>query len=424
MYRIELAPGEEAIFKSIDELATGIRGGVISDRARIYHKSSDKWLPVEFHPHFKIAKAKAVAAEAPMAAPLEIEYLPPIPTSASAASSATIVKDAFAGPVPAVGAGLPARPRNRTIGMVGAGALVLAAGGGLWGMYRRPADAVSVRPRETVTSLASYAGAGQGRSAVFGTTEAAGTTAPLSNADSAKAAAEMKIEARAAKKDTASAALPVVLPSAPPIQTGGGAPVAIGSAVAESSASGDMTPAVLAAHYAQAFDAARADLDKGFAVFGFSNVFGAARLSAGDGVPATRTAIGAVDGYLRNYRKRTEGIERTYRDSLDAATRQYGWSEKQLKQWEGNSQLEGPEVQLLGTSLLGRMDALFDVLATQAGQYQINGGGITFSDPQAAREYGALRQQIVQLSSSRSAPGTSVAHLLRAIGSAKLPQEN
>ena len=81
-------------------------------------------------------------------------------------------------------------------------------------------------------------------------------------------------------------------------------------------------------------------------------------------------------------------------------------------------------MQLLGTSLLGRMDALFDVLATQAGQYQINGGGITFSDPQAAREYGALRQQIVQLSSSRSAPGTSVAHLLRAIGSAKLPQEN
>lgn len=55
MYRIELAPGEETVFRTIEELATGIRNGVVKSRARIYHNASQKWLPIEFHPHYKKA---------------------------------------------------------------------------------------------------------------------------------------------------------------------------------------------------------------------------------------------------------------------------------------------------------------------------------------------------------------------------------
>src|SRR5712691_2272606 len=55
MYRIELSPGEETVFRTIEELATGVRNGVISPRARIYHHASQKWLPIEFHPHYKKA---------------------------------------------------------------------------------------------------------------------------------------------------------------------------------------------------------------------------------------------------------------------------------------------------------------------------------------------------------------------------------
>jgi len=55
MYRIELAPGEVTVFRTIDELATGVRNGVITARARIFHNASQKWLPVEFHPHYKLA---------------------------------------------------------------------------------------------------------------------------------------------------------------------------------------------------------------------------------------------------------------------------------------------------------------------------------------------------------------------------------
>ncbi|HEV2086228.1 MAG TPA: hypothetical protein VGR09_14215, partial [Gemmatimonadales bacterium] len=55
MYRVELSPGEETAFRSIEELAVAIKRGVVTSRARIWHNVSGKWLPIEFHPHYKIA---------------------------------------------------------------------------------------------------------------------------------------------------------------------------------------------------------------------------------------------------------------------------------------------------------------------------------------------------------------------------------
>lgn len=55
MYRIELSPGEETAFRSIEELAVAIRRKVVTSRARIYHNATGKWLPIQFHPHYKLA---------------------------------------------------------------------------------------------------------------------------------------------------------------------------------------------------------------------------------------------------------------------------------------------------------------------------------------------------------------------------------
>jgi hypothetical protein len=73
MYRIELAPGEVAVFRTIEELATGVRNGVITSRARIYHGASEKWLPIEFHPHYKrvIETPAGQPVEIPASAPAE-----------------------------------------------------------------------------------------------------------------------------------------------------------------------------------------------------------------------------------------------------------------------------------------------------------------------------------------------------------------
>ena len=55
MYRIEVASGEETVFRTIEELAVAIRNGVVTPRSRIYHNASQKWLPIGLHPHYKKA---------------------------------------------------------------------------------------------------------------------------------------------------------------------------------------------------------------------------------------------------------------------------------------------------------------------------------------------------------------------------------
>lgn len=76
MYRIEVRPGEETVFRNIEELATGIRNGFITPRARIWHAASQKWLPVAFHPHYK----KALAGDFTPAAPAPQPSLAAMPT--------------------------------------------------------------------------------------------------------------------------------------------------------------------------------------------------------------------------------------------------------------------------------------------------------------------------------------------------------
>jgi hypothetical protein len=70
MYRIELEPGDVGVFRSVEEIATAIKSGVVTSRARIYHQATDKWLPIEFHPHYKkalelVASGGAQASSSP-----------------------------------------------------------------------------------------------------------------------------------------------------------------------------------------------------------------------------------------------------------------------------------------------------------------------------------------------------------------------
>jgi hypothetical protein len=69
MYRIELSPGEETVFRSIEELAVAVKRGVVTPRARIYHNASSKWLPIQFHPHYKAAVSMQLSQAALVAGP-------------------------------------------------------------------------------------------------------------------------------------------------------------------------------------------------------------------------------------------------------------------------------------------------------------------------------------------------------------------
>ena len=91
MYRIEVKPGEEAVFRTIEELATGIRNGFVTPRARIYHAASQKWLPIEFHPHYKKALA---LPERPKSAPVSTPLPGPVPSFAITLSRCSISTEA------------------------------------------------------------------------------------------------------------------------------------------------------------------------------------------------------------------------------------------------------------------------------------------------------------------------------------------
>src|SRR3982750_1251157 len=69
MYRIELSPGEKTVFRSIEELAVAIKRGVVTSRARIFHNASSKWLPIQFHPHYKTALSMPLTQAALVAGP-------------------------------------------------------------------------------------------------------------------------------------------------------------------------------------------------------------------------------------------------------------------------------------------------------------------------------------------------------------------
>jgi hypothetical protein len=76
MYRIEVAPGEETVFRTMEELAVGIRNGLVTPRARIYHNASQKWLPIGLHPHYKKALELPAASSAHPKTPTPVPAKP------------------------------------------------------------------------------------------------------------------------------------------------------------------------------------------------------------------------------------------------------------------------------------------------------------------------------------------------------------
>jgi hypothetical protein len=110
MYRIELSPGEETAFRSIEELAVAIRRNVVTSHARIYHNASNKWLPIQFHPHYKIAVSmqltQADLVAGPPVTPLsslmlgEAQAAPPAPVSSSREAATQAALAAWPAPKP------------------------------------------------------------------------------------------------------------------------------------------------------------------------------------------------------------------------------------------------------------------------------------------------------------------------------------
>lgn len=176
-----------------------------------------------------------------------------------------------------------------------------------------------------------------------------------------------------------------------------------------------------------AHDSARTRLESGIRVARLNQLFALSRLSPGGGVTETRMSLAGVVNFVRVYRQQEAAIEREYQDSFTVVSKQRGWTPAQAREWYARpSARESPTLIALTSRLMEGIDSLLGVLDAQAGTYAVTPNVIRFEDPSAAREYAALRQEILSTVEAAKAAGGAaqpgpMSYLLQAIGATRLP---
>jgi hypothetical protein len=140
-------------------------------------------------------------------------------------------------------------------------------------------------------------------------------------------------------------------------------------------------------------------------------------------------SLAGAANFIRVYRQQQAGVEKAYQDSALMFAKRYGWTNKELRQWQSRSpRKESPTLELIGGSLLSAIDSLLGVLDAQAGAYKIRGTAIAFEDPAASQVYAALRRRIKEQIDAAVSAGGAISPgptrlLLQAIGTSSLPRE-
>jgi hypothetical protein len=447
MYRIELTPGEEALFRNIEELAKGIHSGVIGSHARIWHGASNKWLPIDFHPHYKIAKERPVAPAAPVAVqvapaeprpavspfappPAAATSIPPAPAAPAPVASAPVAQapttPAAAPPAPTPVAAPPVKTRELQFIELGTPAPVAPAAASLFlepapqpqtprhiealvaVAERHPTPVAEVHeevlidiraPRRTLNPRLAGMAAG-----VLLAAAAGGALLARGSSDAPKGEAELAV-ASTSLAATPQPGFEIIAAPQPEVAFRGNRaaePVPDSAAVPAKDSAPTPAPVVPSAPTMSASALRvgadiggirddRAELENRLRATGFTNLFAESRLAAGN-VGTTRLAVAGASGLVRAYRAKATI------DETDSGAR-------------------------MADALLADLDAALGILAAQEGGYEISGGAITFRDSARAREYGALRTRVSGRITTAANSGSPVAATLaRALGTARLPE--
>ncbi len=412
MYLVELRPGKEELYRSGDELAAAIRRGDVDVHSRIYHRATSKWISVTLHPQFKAIIAEKAA-----------EPLPPLERSSWTylnAQSETLEggEDDEAGGAGAGSGEAPSTTKDqawRRLFGLGVTGVALVLGAQLAFSGPRPPWAGETAPERTalpasvtgeppieqsqVISLASTSGGWERGAPVYQP-----VSAPAPAADSA----------------------PAALPRAPKLRLKTLKDVMPAEKAVAAEAN---TVEGLLARYAQAYDAAADRLGSGMRVARLNQLFAPSRLTPDGGVTDTRLGLAGVANFIRVYRQQESLIEREYQDSFTVLSKEQGWSSRAVRRWYGRTARKEPAAfATLTTQIVASLDTLLGVLDDQAGAYRLGDGTIRFEEVTASRRYGDLRLQIVRMIDSARAAGAEesggpIKHLLKAVGTTRLPRE-
>jgi hypothetical protein len=219
----------------------------------------------------------------------------------------------------------------------------------------------------------------------------------------------------------------VVLPKAPRLAAKSLATAM--PAAAESEADGRTIEGLLAG-YGKAYEGARDRLGSGMRVARINQLFAATRLTPDGGVTDTRLGLAGVANFIRVYREQESKIEREFQDSFTTLSKDLGWSPKTAKRWYSREDgKDSAALVSLTSRLVAGIDSVLAVLSAEAGAYKLVDGKIRFEDLTASRQYSELRRNInaavdsARIAGGEESPGP-MGHLLKAIGTTRLPQES
>jgi len=398
MYRIRLATGEEAVFRSIEELSVGIASGVIAPDAEIYHKQSRSWLPIRSHPDYQAAlEQPPVALEEPDATPessttpLEESSELELVTSSEGSLSGTPELDS-----PSEETSLEEVPLE--LGLLPAPVLQMESRSGRELLLKR----------KNPTPLMIGIGGAAAAAIVVVLLVLPRPTPPIPEAT---------------KPPNIGATHPDPLPLTP-----SPAPTTVESLAASPAESDHRagpqipTPEDLAVRRDLARDHQINALDQGIAKLAFTRLFTPSRLATADSVRLTRRAIGPLRTMLTQYRTSVAEIDIVYQDSAERLGASGVWPVGALTSWKAAGPAgEDKEEVAQSDSLLGAIDRLFALLAEEDGKYQSNGESISFSDASAAADYDGIRNLIEHLTAFDSTATPSHAPLARLAAAATPP---
>jgi hypothetical protein len=443
MYLVELRPGKEELYRTVDDLALAIRDGDVDARSRIYHRATAKWISITLHPQYKaiIAGQRDELLGRPVRKALGL-----LSATLSRGAEDPLVDDEQ---VEASGSRLERWKRPLGFGLSG---LLLVFGIQLafsgprppWATGRTERLAPSEREgTERTERLASSGREGAVRLDRLAAREAKmdePAAIGVGSATVSLASSSTVWPTSPERAGSQPAAAPTVAPVAPPMKATPvlpRAPRLRSKALRDALTPGNDAPKTVKANsvegflvrYAAASDSVAARLARGMRVARLNSLFSPARLTPGGGVNDTRLSLAGTVNFIRVFRQQQAAIDKAYEDSISVMARRQKVRPAEIKQWHSRTpRREAPALQQVTGSLIAAIDSLLGVLDAQAGAYKLSGGVIAFEDPAAVKEYGALRRLIKeQIDSAIAAGGAGTQGpaglLLQAIGTSFLPRE-
>ncbi|MCH7475774.1 MAG: hypothetical protein IIA27_14040 [Gemmatimonadetes bacterium] len=334
MYRIQLASGAEAVYRSLEELAVSVQNGIVSPDALVYHSKTGSWLPIEAHPHYHVARELVLPERM---RPILVRLDQPANTEPPVAGRRS-------GPRP----GTPAETSDKTSNST----LRPGTPAPLTGSFRRtkPAKRPTVAPTRP-----SAPRPGNPRK------QRPGGSWLMAAAVSGLATVGWLFYAPEAGEPS-SPGMVIAGMEAP----GPNAPAPSRRAAAEA----DLSPAADGGTaYSDAYHQARVRFEQSIASLGFEDLFATSRISTADGLRTARRLVAAVRNVVAAYRGEEVRIDQ-----------EFGMANASMREPYGTARSVD--------SLIATADSIYALLQATQGQYQLlRGGRIAFEDPLVTAAY-------------------------------------